>query len=84
MSDTNTPVVETAEAAAPAAPATITLNDMKNVLMVLDVCSQRGVFRANELTSIGMLNDKFAAFVAEAEAQQAAAAAPEAAAPEAA
>lgn len=76
MSDSNTSLDTTAtDAVAPAAPPSITINDMKNVLMVIDVCTQRGAFRGNELTSIGMLHDKVSAFVADAEAQQAAAAA---------
>lgn len=47
----------------------ITLNDLKNMLMVIDVCTQRGAFRGNELTSIGQLNDRITAFVADAEAK---------------
>jgi hypothetical protein len=82
MLDNNDEVTTDANAAfntdTDTAPATnevtsITLNDMKNMLMVLDVCSQRGAFRGNELTSIGALHDRLAGFVAYTEAQIAAA-----------
>ena len=69
MSDTNT-----ADATATAQPVAITLNDMKNMVMVLDICTQRGAFRANELTSIGQLFDRLNTFVTDAEAQMAPAA----------
>jgi len=71
MSDTNT---ADASANATPQPVAITLNDMKNMVMVLDICTQRGAFRANELTSIGQLFDRLNTFVTDAEAQMAPAA----------
>lgn len=36
----------------------LTLNDIKTIVSIIDVCTSRGAFRANELTAIGMLYEK--------------------------
>lgn len=70
MSDTTSTDTST-DNAAPTEPVAITLNDLKNMLMVIDVCTQRGAFRGTELTSIGQLHDRLSVFVADAEAKMA-------------
>jgi|11BtaG_2_1085332.scaffolds.fasta_scaffold00065_37 hypothetical protein len=41
----------------------ISLQHITLALAVIDICSKRGVFRGEELSSIGKLRDDFAAFV---------------------
>jgi len=41
----------------------ITISDLQNILQVIDVAAQRGAFRGNELTSVGGVRDKLAAFL---------------------
>ncbi len=41
----------------------LTLNDFIVMVNIIDTCSQRGAFRGDELSSVGQLRDKFAAFV---------------------
>lgn len=41
----------------------ITLVDLQNLLQVIDIAAQRGAFRGNELTSVGSVRDKLAAFL---------------------
>lgn len=41
----------------------LTLNDFALVVNVIDVCSERGAFKGNELSSIGQLREKFVQFV---------------------
>jgi hypothetical protein len=45
---------------------------------LIEIVSQRGAFKANELTSVGVLFDKLNAFLEAAQAAQAAQQAPEA------
>jgi hypothetical protein len=52
-------MTEEAQAEAPQ----ITLVDLQNLLQVIDVAAQRGAFRGNELTSVGAVRDKLAAFL---------------------
>lgn len=52
--------------AAPAqeqAPVQLTVEDLINVLRVINVASERGAFKGNELSSVGFINDKIARFV---------------------
>lgn len=42
----------------------ITLVDLKNVLVLIDLCTQRGAFRGPELSSVASLYDKINNFVA--------------------
>lgn len=41
----------------------INLSDMQNVLRIIDVAAERGAFRGNELTTVGGVRDKLAAFL---------------------
>lgn len=41
----------------------ITIVDLQNILQVIDVAATRGAFRGNELTSVGSVRDKLAAFL---------------------
>jgi len=41
----------------------ITVVDLQNILQVIDVAATRGAFRGNELTSVGGVRDKLAAFL---------------------
>jgi len=38
--------------------STINLNDIKVCLNIIDICSQRGAFKGEELSSIGQIRDK--------------------------
>lgn len=58
------------QAQAPAQVESITLTDLKNVLVLIDLCSQRGAFRGPELSSVATLHDKISAFLAFAEQSQ--------------
>jgi hypothetical protein len=57
MSDTEETVQ--AETAAPA----LGLNDLSSMLTIIEVCSSRGAFRAEELAVVGTLFNKIQAFV---------------------
>lgn len=48
----------------------ISLQDMKNILVLIDLCTQRGAFRGSELSSIGQLYEKITGFVEQTEKQQ--------------
>jgi hypothetical protein len=52
------------------ASAEITLTDLKNVLVLIDLCTQRGAFRGPELSSVAGLYDKINQFVSNAEGKQ--------------
>jgi hypothetical protein len=41
----------------------LTLQDLATVVNVIDVCSQRGAFKGEELSVVGQLREKFAAVV---------------------
>ncbi len=76
---TEQPTAEAAQQPAKAAPD-LNLNDLTAMRNLIDVVTQRGAFKANELSSVGVLFDKLNAFLDAAnQAQQAqqAAAAPE-------
>lgn len=45
----------------------INLHDMKNVLVLIDLCTQRGAFRGSELMSVGQLYEKIGQFVQQSE-----------------
>ena len=49
-----------AEEAAPQ----ISINDLQNVVKVIDAAAERGAFKGNELTAVGAVRDKVAAFLA--------------------
>ena len=53
----------------------VTAQDLAGVVSVIDVCSQRGAFRGEELAGVGRLRETF---LAEVQEQQGDAAAPDA------
>lgn len=57
----------------------LNLNDLASIRNLIDVVTQRGAFKANELSSVGVLYDKINAFL---EAAAAAAQAAQPATPE--
>ena len=50
--------------------ASITLTDLENVLVLIDLATQRGALRANELVGVGSLYEKIATFVKENKTKQ--------------
>jgi hypothetical protein len=47
--------------------ASLSLNDLKVCLQIIDVCSQRGAFKAGEFTAVGALHQKLTVFLAQSE-----------------
>lgn len=43
--------------------STINLSDIKMCLNIIDICSQRGAFKGDELSSIGQIRDKLEVIV---------------------
>ena len=41
----------------------ITINDHKTMCGIIDVASQRGAFRANDLAGVGMLHNKLIEYI---------------------
>jgi hypothetical protein len=39
------------------------LNDFANMVNVIDICTERGAFKGNELLTVGSLREKLAEFV---------------------
>lgn len=50
----------------------LTINDIAAVVQIIDIVSARGAFRGDELSQVGQLRDKYAAFVKAAQEAQAA------------
>ena len=50
----------------------LTVNYIVAAMQIIDVVTSRGAFRGDELSQVGALRDKFAAFVAAAQEAQAA------------
>lgn len=46
------------------APPSVGLADIAFLLQTVEICSQRGAFRAEELSSVGAIYDKVKAFIA--------------------
>ncbi len=42
----------------------ININDLENVVRIIDAAAERGAFKGSELTSVGTVRDKVAAFLA--------------------
>jgi hypothetical protein len=59
MSETNNTTVPQEAAAGP----NLNLADLVNVLQVINTCSSRGAFQANELSSVGGLYDRLHTFL---------------------
>jgi len=57
--------VAPAEGQTPEAPATpdLTVQDLQALKMIIDVASQRGTFRANEMTSVGNVYNRLTSFL---------------------
>ena len=55
-------------------PESIGLNDLQLLAQIVDLASQRGAFRGNELTQVGAVFDKLNAFLGYVAEQQAQAA----------
>ena len=47
-------------------PAGVSINDIATLLQIIEVCAQRGAFRAEELSSVGAVYDKVKTFIAAA------------------
>ena len=47
----------------------ININDYKTMCGVIDIASQRGAFRANELAGVGMLHNKLIEYIKQNEQQ---------------
>ena len=43
------------------------VNDLATMANIIEICTQRGAFRGNELKQVGELFDKITAFVKEAQ-----------------
>jgi hypothetical protein len=41
----------------------LNLNDFVTVVNIIDVCTERGSFKGNELLTVGTLRERFSAFV---------------------
>ena len=63
MSETNN---TTAPQGAASATPNLNLADLVNVLQVINTCSSRGAFQANELSSVGGLHDRLHTFLSAA------------------
>ena len=40
------------------------VGDLQFMLQIIEICTQRGAFKGSELTNVGTVRDKLAAFVA--------------------
>jgi hypothetical protein len=72
-------VSEQGKAAAPAGTTDpksgdLTVQDLNTIKAIIDVASQRGAFKANEMQAVGTTYNKLEAFLNAIQAQQAAAA----------
>lgn len=50
----------------------LTINDIAAAVQIIDIVTSRGAFRGEELSQVGALRDKYAAFVKAAQEAQAA------------
>lgn len=49
----------------PTSPTQISMQDIQNILVLIDLVTQRGAFRGPELASVGALYEKLNKFVQE-------------------
>lgn len=56
-------------------PVQLTVADLSSLRSIIEAASQRGAFKANELTQVGTVYDKLSAFLQASQAQIEAAAA---------
>jgi len=59
MTDTNTQTANTQPG--------LGIQDLKVAADIIGICTQRGAFRANELSAVGLLYDRLTAFLAASE-----------------
>lgn len=64
-------VVEEAVGAPAPEDTSISLNDLQVLANIVDLATQRGAFRGNELSQVGAVFDKLSAFLAQVAAAQA-------------
>jgi len=66
MSEDKNEVVEDAatQTAAPEAGPELTVNDLSQIKQVIDVASQRGAFKPNEMVAVGTIYSKLESFLA--------------------
>lgn len=50
----------------------LTINDIAAAVQIIDIVTARGAFRGEELSQVGALRDKYAAFVTAAQEAQSA------------
>ena len=55
---------------APAAGPELTVNDLTSIKQIIDVASQRGSFKPNEMVAVGTIYNKLEAFLSAVAAQQ--------------
>lgn len=70
MSEQTTDQVQEAEA--PQAGAELTVQDLSAIKQIIDVASQRGAFKPNEMMIVGQTYTKLESFLNAVQAQQAA------------
>jgi hypothetical protein len=63
--------VKEAEATETAAAPELTVNDLSALKQIIDVASQRGAFKPNEMVSVGTIYNKLEIFLSAVQAQQA-------------
>jgi hypothetical protein len=66
MTETVTTKHEETTAAQPS--VSLSLNDLKVCLQVIDICSQRGAFKPEEFQAIGALHQKLTVFLSQSAA----------------
>jgi hypothetical protein len=66
MNENETEVTQESSAPKPE----LNLNDLSAIRNLIEVVTQRGAFKANELSSVGVLFDKITAFLEAAQAAQ--------------
>jgi hypothetical protein len=62
--------VKEAEATETAAAPELTVNDLSALKQIIDVASQRGAFKPNEMVAVGTIYNKLESFLAAVAAQQ--------------
>ena len=62
--------VKEAEAIETAAAPELTVNDLSALKQIIDVASQRGAFKPNEMVAVGTIYNKLESFLAAVAAQQ--------------
>lgn len=63
MSTITTEAAQPAPAPTSQTPINLSIQDLQNLLIIVDLASQRGAFRAGELGQIGQIFDRVNAFV---------------------